>query len=111
MMDTGADFQMWLEYMAQPQMAVIMPYVRSPAAGDVRYKVRVEQRSRRGSVATISQGGTVRATAQAPVSLTRIAVNAPTDNDTCRVELIVTGPDGLTHTKIYPCQGKSGSGI
>lgn len=110
-MDTGADFQIWLEYTVQPRMAIIMPYVRSPAAGDFRYKIRVQQRSR-GSVATISQGGVVHAPARDPVSLTRIAVNPPAGGDTCDVELNVTGPDGLTHTRNYPCgDGGGGAGI
>lgn len=102
-MDNSVDFQIWLEFVNQPQAAIIMPYVQSLTEGKFRYRIDVKQRQH-GNVSTITQGGTVYAMATQPTSLSRISVNLPAKGGQCDIDVIVTNSDGVSVSESYPCR-------
>lgn len=81
----GASIQVWLEAESRPQAQLIVPYVRSPAAGEARYRI-VLSREAAGGRSLISQGGTVSLLPSEARALSRVSVNRQ-PHDRCRVEI------------------------
>lgn len=85
MMVADMNLQVWLGTVPNAPPGLIAPYVQSPEAGDLQYRLNVTKQGQSGS-STISQSGAVHVQANAPTALTRISLSVG-KNDSCRIEL------------------------
>ena len=67
-MQTDADIQVWLNNTAQAQTQVIVPYVSSSSAQDLRYRIRAVQ-EKDGNRAVIGQTGVIHIAADTPAAI------------------------------------------
>lgn len=86
------NLQVWLETVPDARPRIIVPYVQSPAAGDLQYKLTVTRQGPSGS-SNISQGGGIHIRANSPTALTRLSLSID-ENDSCHIELILLS-DGV----------------
>lgn len=98
-MDTG--LQVWLDTVPGTRPSVIVPYVRSPENGTVRYQLNAVRQGRSGS-SSIKQSGTVPMQADRPTALTRFSLSVGSQ-DQCRIELILFANGHPAGTYTFAC--------
>jgi len=84
-MDTA--LQVWLDTVPGPHAREIVPYVRSPEDGTLRYQLNAVRHGDSGT-ATVQQSGTVPLRAGKPTALTRFSLSVGAQ-DQCRIELVL----------------------
>jgi hypothetical protein len=87
-MVADANLQVWLDTQANTGQTLLVSYVRSAKDMHIGYRMEVIQRGGAGT-SRISQQGQVKAVAEAPTSLGRVALGMQ-KNAECRIELVLT---------------------
>lgn len=100
-MNADVDLQAWLETQAATHPEVIIPYVQSSRATELRYLLRTTV-SHQGGNSRISQGGVLSVPAQTAVALPRLAVSRP--DGECHIELVLTAPTGTETRYQFDCE-------
>lgn len=84
-MVADASLHVWLDTQANMGQTLLVPYVKSVTERQISFRLDVIQRGGSGT-SRISQQGLVKAAAEAPTSLGRVALGAQ-NNAQCSIEL------------------------
>ena len=107
-MNTDVDLQVWLETQAHSRPEIIVPYVQSSQATNLRYLLRTTI-SNAGNSSRVSQGGALDLPAHTAVALPRLAVTSPSGE--CRIELVLTERTGGEKRYEFDCEdARTGTG-
>lgn len=101
MMNADTDLQVWLETQAHTRPEVIVPYVQSSQATNLRYLLRTTVTHGGGS-SRISQGGALDVPAHTAVALPGLAISQP--GGQCRIELVLTERTGDDKRYEFDCR-------
>lgn len=100
-MQTDADIQVWLNNTAQAQTQVIVPYVSSSSAQDLRYRIRAVQ-EKDSNRAVIGQTGVIHIAADTPAAISRLSLNRH-PGERCEIEIMLTGRNFETLRYVFEC--------
>ncbi|HJV84716.1 MAG TPA: curli-like amyloid fiber formation chaperone CsgH [Noviherbaspirillum sp.] len=84
-MVADANLQVWLDTQANVGQTLLVPYVKSVTERQISFRLDVIQRGGSGT-SRVSQHGVVKAAAEAPTSLGRVALGVQ-KNAQCSIEL------------------------
>src|SRR5690554_4024349 len=87
MMNADSDILVWLERLGHAQPAVIVPYVRSTSARQLRYRLKATKTGRNGR-SVIGQGGNLQVVAGQSAPLGKMTITYGPD-DECQVDVIL----------------------
>jgi hypothetical protein len=96
-----SDMQVWIDSQVIAGQTIVVPYVKSDIDRNMRYRLDVIKKGASG-LARISQGGTVLAVAEKPVSLSRTSIDVR-QNDTCTLEIVLTEKGVAIGTYRFDC--------
>jgi len=102
-MNADADIQVWLEQVAKPQPAVIVPWVKSSADRILHYQVRTVKVDSSGT-SDMRGAGVVHVIAGVPAPLGRMSVSRTGESE-CHVDLILSEPGLPARAYHFACPG------
>ncbi|MGB3290712.1 MAG: curli-like amyloid fiber formation chaperone CsgH [Burkholderiaceae bacterium] len=100
-MNADADIQVWLETMNRSQAAVVVPYVQSTRDRTLVYAIRAIKDGP-GGHSVLSQGGTLRITANVPTALGRMTFSRHAGDD-CNIDLKLNEDGKEARSYRYAC--------
>ena len=101
MMAMDAGPQVWLDTVPGTRPGIIIPYVRSPEDGTLRYQLSAVRQGRSGT-SSLQQSGSVPLRADTPTALTRFSLSVG-ERDQCRIELVLYANGHPAGTYTFAC--------
>jgi len=100
-MPADSDIQVWLDTAERVRPGVVVPYVASAQAQELRYRIRAVQEDE-GGRSVIGQAGAVQLAENTPAALSRLSLGIR-PGAACTIEITLTGKELKTLRYVFEC--------